>query len=85
MTHKELVEMLIEKGYDHGWVMTGGVLDLWEHEEDPPAPLTRLTKWILRLWWLSSLALSLYSLRSFINTPKKTVKITDGYTKRWAE
>jgi hypothetical protein len=44
-----------------------------------------MTKWILRLWWLSSLALSLYSLRSFIGSKKKTIKITDGYTKRWAE
>jgi hypothetical protein len=44
-----------------------------------------MSKWILRLWWLSSLALSLYSLRSFIGAKKKTIKITDGYTKHWAE
>lgn len=42
-------------------------------------------RWILRLWWLSSLALSLYSWRLFIGFKKKTIKITDGYTKRWAE
>ncbi len=42
-------------------------------------------KWLLRSWWLLSVAVSLYSLRSFIGAKKKTVKITDGYTKRWAE
>ena len=44
-----------------------------------------MTKWLIRLWWLSSVVVSLWSLRSFINSPKTTMKITDGYMKRWAE
>ncbi len=44
-----------------------------------------MSRWLLRLWWLWSVAVSLYSLRSFIGAKKKTAKITDGYMKRWAE
>jgi hypothetical protein len=39
--HEELVEMLIEKGFDNGWALSGTELVLWEHEENPPSPLTR--------------------------------------------
>jgi hypothetical protein len=36
-----MVQMLIEAGYTEGWAIHGDVLVLWEHEQDPPAPLTR--------------------------------------------
>jgi len=41
MTHKELTELLINAGFDAGWAISGTDLVLWEHETDPPAPLTR--------------------------------------------
>jgi len=41
MTHKELAEMLVEKGFATGWILSGDELILWEHEENPPKPLTR--------------------------------------------
>ena len=41
MTEKELCDLLIESGFDYGWAMTQGKLILWEHEQEPPAPLTR--------------------------------------------
>lgn len=41
--------------------------------------------WKLKLWLLVSLAVSLWSWRSYIGPRKKTVKITDGYMKPWAE
>jgi len=39
--HKELVEKLLEAGFTTGWALNGAELVLWEHEQDPPAPLTR--------------------------------------------
>jgi hypothetical protein len=39
--HDELLDVLIEAGFLDGWVLTGEMLTLWEHDEDPPAPLTR--------------------------------------------
>ena len=39
--HHELCELLIEAGFDTGWVLTDEVLTVWEHDENPPAPLTR--------------------------------------------
>lgn len=39
--HKELCDTLIAAGFDAGWVLKGETLVLWEHEEDPPKPLTR--------------------------------------------
>jgi len=39
--HEELIEMLLAAGFDNGWVLTGEVLTVWEHETNPPAPLTR--------------------------------------------
>lgn len=41
MTHDEACDLLLENGFDSGWVLTGGVLILWEHDQDPPAPLKR--------------------------------------------
>jgi hypothetical protein len=34
-------QLLLDAGYDSGWAMTGETLTIWEHDEDPPAPLTR--------------------------------------------
>jgi len=42
-------------------------------------------RWILRLWWLWSVALSLYSLRLFINSAKKTGKTTGEFIKHLGE
>ena len=41
MTQKELIELLNIEGFPQGWAMSGETLILWEHDEDPPAPLTR--------------------------------------------
>ena len=47
MTHKELIELLSENGFDGGWVLMGETLTLWEHETNPPLPLTRPAKVLL--------------------------------------
>jgi hypothetical protein len=36
-----LVQLLIDAGFTDGWAISDGVLVLWEHEEEPPAPLVR--------------------------------------------
>ena len=36
-----IVQLLIDAGFDTGWAVAGDTLILWEHNEDPPAPLTR--------------------------------------------
>ena len=41
MTHLEIVQMLIEAGFIDGWSLSGETLVQWEHDADPPAPLTR--------------------------------------------
>ncbi len=41
MTHEELCQLLIDAGFDFGWSLAGTELILWEHDENPPAPLTR--------------------------------------------
>ena len=41
MTVEEIMEMLVNAGYTSGWAMLGTELTLWEHDADPPAPLTR--------------------------------------------
>jgi hypothetical protein len=41
MTQQELIDLLIDAGYNTGFALNGDVLVLWEHEEEPPAPLTR--------------------------------------------
>jgi hypothetical protein len=37
----KLCQMLHNKGFTNGWVLAGETLVLWEHDVDPPAPLTR--------------------------------------------
>lgn len=39
--HQELCEMLAKKGFESGWVLLGEALTVWEHDAEPPAPLTR--------------------------------------------
>jgi hypothetical protein len=34
-------QLLLDHGYTDGWAMTEETLTHWEHDEDPPAPLTR--------------------------------------------
>lgn len=41
MSHRELVTLLLDKGFTDGWVLLGETLTIWEHDADPPAPLTR--------------------------------------------
>ena len=41
ITHNPMVQLLLDNGYDSGWAMTGETLTIWEHDADPPAPLTR--------------------------------------------
>jgi hypothetical protein len=39
--HKELVQMLLDAGYETGWALNGELLTVWEHKENPPSPLTK--------------------------------------------
>lgn len=39
--HEKLQELLFDKGFHNGWVLHGEKLTLWEHDAEPPAPLTR--------------------------------------------
>ena len=39
--HTKLVKQLTDAGFDNGWALNGETLVLWEHDEDPPKPLTR--------------------------------------------
>ncbi len=39
--HGKLVQLLLDNGFDSGWTLAGLELQQWEHEEDPPKPLTR--------------------------------------------
>jgi hypothetical protein len=41
MTHQQLIELLTEAGFNNGWVLHETTLTVWEHDENPPAPLTR--------------------------------------------
>ena len=41
MTHQEIIDLLSAKGYETGWALLGTDLTIWEHDENPPAPLTR--------------------------------------------
>ena len=36
-----MVQLIIDAGFQGGWAMHGDILVLWEHDADPPAPLTR--------------------------------------------
>lgn len=35
------IELLVNAGFTDGWVVNGETLVLWEHDENPPAPLER--------------------------------------------
>ena len=39
--HDEFVELLLKQNYLTGWSLSGETLVLWEHDEEPPAPLKR--------------------------------------------
>ena len=41
MSHAEATKVLLDAGFNSGWVLSDGVLILWEHDQDPPKPLTR--------------------------------------------
>ena len=41
MTNDEATQLILDSGVVGGWTLFGDVLTLWEHEEDPPAPLLR--------------------------------------------
>ena len=41
MTNDEATQLILDSGIVGGWTLFGDVLTLWEHEEDPPAPLVR--------------------------------------------
>jgi hypothetical protein len=41
MTVEEIVTLLLDEGFTSGWSLLGTDLTLWEHGQDPPAPLTR--------------------------------------------
>jgi hypothetical protein len=41
MNRPPMAQLLIDAGFDTGWALVDGVLILWEHDQDPPAPLTR--------------------------------------------
>ena len=43
MSHEELLQLLADAGFDTGWALSGNTLVLWEHDTEPPAPLTRPT------------------------------------------
>ena len=39
--HGKLVQKIIDAGFLNGWALSDTELVIWEHEEDPPKPLTR--------------------------------------------
>lgn len=39
-----MIQLLLDAGFSEGWAIAGEKLVLWEHDEDPPAPLTRPTE-----------------------------------------
>jgi hypothetical protein len=39
--HEKLADLLVKAGFDGGWVLQGETLIIWEHETEPPKPLTR--------------------------------------------
>lgn len=44
MTNDEAIQILTDAGYVSGWALSDSGLVLWEHDEEPPAPLTRPTE-----------------------------------------
>ena len=41
MITQRTVQVLLDAGFSEGWALDGENLVLWEHDADPPAPLTR--------------------------------------------
>ena len=41
MSTPPMVQLLLDAGFTDGWAVAGDELILWEHDEEPPAPLTR--------------------------------------------
>ena len=41
MNVDELIQLLLDNGFTSGWAMHDDQLTVWEHDEDPPAPLIR--------------------------------------------
>jgi hypothetical protein len=41
MTTEEIMQLLVNAGFINGWALLGSELSLWEHDAEPPAPLTR--------------------------------------------
>lgn len=39
-----MVQLLLDQGFTDGWALSDDVLILWEHDEEPPAPLVRPTE-----------------------------------------
>ena len=39
--HNSLVKIIVDAGFIDGWALNATKLVLWEHDENPPAPLTR--------------------------------------------
>jgi len=39
--HEKLVDLLVDAGFDGGWVLLGETLTVWEHDAEPPKPFTR--------------------------------------------
>jgi hypothetical protein len=39
-----MVQLLLDAGFTDGWVVADETLILWEHDTEPPAPLTRPTE-----------------------------------------
>lgn len=38
-----IIQLLLDAGFADGWAVKGEKLVLWEHDENPPAPLERPT------------------------------------------
>jgi hypothetical protein len=38
---QELIKKLLDAGFDTGWALNDLDLVIWEHETEPPKPLTR--------------------------------------------
>jgi hypothetical protein len=41
ITISPMAQLLVDAGFTDGWALAGDELVIWEHDEDPPAPLTR--------------------------------------------
>jgi hypothetical protein len=41
MIELPMAKLLRDAGYETGWALLGDELTIWQHDEDPPAPLKR--------------------------------------------